>query len=144
MAKTLEEMINDIGQFGESLNDLQPEIETYMNDVVAELKKDSPVDTGALRSSIRGEATSSSMTIYMNDYGQFQNYGVMGTNGTKGATPKAVEFGINPRPSSEPFYAFKKRQFGLQPYRGSGWFSLENIKEGFAEELGTEIIARTF
>ena len=42
MAKTLEEMINDIGQFGESLNDLQPEIETLMTDVVFELKKNAP------------------------------------------------------------------------------------------------------
>jgi len=140
---TLEQMINNIGQFGESLNDLQPELEQLMADIVLELKADSPVDTGALRSSIRGEATSNSLTLFMNDYGMFQNYGV-GPTSKYGVGPRTVEFGINPRPSSEPFYMYKKRTFGLQPYRGTGWFSLQNIQDQFAEELGTEIIARTF
>jgi hypothetical protein len=143
MAKTLEEMINDIDQFGESLNDLQPDIQALMEDIVLELKANSPVDTGALRSSIRGEATSDSMTLFMNDYGMFQNYGV-GPQPKMGASPRKVEFGINPRPSSEPFYMYKKRKFGLQPYRGQGWFNFDNIVETFSEELGTEIIARIF
>ena len=136
---TLQEMIGNIGQFGEALDDLQPEIQTYMDDVVRELKKDSPVDTGALRSSIRGQATSNSMTLFMIDYGMFQNYGV-----GPGTNPRRVEFGVNPRPSMEPFYMYKKRSFGLAPYRGTGWFSLENITQQFTEELGTEIIARIF
>ena len=101
------------------------------------------VNNGSLRSSIRGEATSSSMTLYMNDYGMFQNYGV-GPTSKQGVGPKTVEFGVNPRPQSEPFYMYKKRSFGLQPYRGQGWFSMENIIDTFATELGTEIIARTF
>ena len=140
---TLDQMINNIGQFGESLNDLQPELEQLMADIVLELKADSPVDTGALRSSIRGEATSNSLTLFMNDYGMFQNYGV-GPTSKYGVGPDQVEFGISPRPSSEPFYMYKKRTFGLAPYRGTGWFSLMNIQDRFAEELGTEIIARTF
>ena len=140
---TLQEMINNIGQFGESLNDLQPELELLMDDVVSELKRNAPVDTGALRNTIRGEATSNSATIFMNDYGMFQNYGV-GPTSKQGSGPRKVEFGISPRPSSEPFYMYKKRLFGLQPYRGVGWFSMENIIDRFTEELGTEVIARTF
>ena len=136
MAKTLEEMMADIGQFGESLRDLQPDIEQLMTNIVGDMKRMAPVDTGALRNSIRGEATSNSMTLYMNDYGNFQNYGV-GPN----SVIKKVEFGISPRPSSEPFYMFKTRKFGLNAQE---WFSLEQIKEEFAQELGTEIIARTF
>lgn len=140
---TLDQMISNIDRFGESLNDLQPELENIMSDVVRDLKADSPVDTGALRSSIRGEASSNSMTLYMNDYGMFQNYGV-GPTSSRGPGPRKVEFGINPRPSSEPFYMYKKRKFGLQPYRGTGWFSMETIIDQFTEELGSEIIARTF
>ena len=47
-----------------------------MGAIVTDMQMNAPVDTGALRSSIRGEATSNSMTLYMNDYGMFQNYGV--------------------------------------------------------------------
>lgn len=136
---TVQEMMNNLDQFGESLNDLQPELENLMGDIIGDMKRNAPVDTGALRNSIRGEATSNSMTIFMNDYGNFQNYGVGPS--PKNGTIKKVEFGISPRPSSEPFYMFKKRQFGL---RAKDWFSLEEIKDQFAEELGTEIIARTF
>lgn len=140
---TIQEMMNNLDQFGESLNDLQPELENLMSDVVSELKRNAPVDTGALRNTIRGEATSNSATLFMNDYGMFQNYGV-GPTSKMGVGPRKVEFGISPRPSSEPFYMYKKRQWGLQPYRGTGWFSMENILDRFTEELGTEVIARTF
>tara|TARA_R110000796_G_scaffold28582_1_gene78026 strand:+ start:146 stop:559 length:414 start_codon:yes stop_codon:yes gene_type:complete len=136
---TLQEMMNNLDQFGESLNDLQPELESLMSEIVGDMKRNAPVDTGALRNSIRGEATSNSMTIFMNDYGNFQNYGVGPS--PKNGTIKKVEFGISPRPSSEPFYMFKTRKFGL---RAKDWFSLEEIKDQFAEELGAEIIARTF
>ena len=71
-----------------------------MGDIIGDMKRNAPVDTGALRNSIRGEATSNSMTIFMNDYGNFQNYGVGPS--PKNGTIKKVEFGISPRPSSEP------------------------------------------
>ncbi len=73
MAITVEQMMSQLDQFGESLNDLQPDIQNLMDDIVVELKANSPVDTGSLRSSIRGEATSDTMTLFMNDYGMFQN-----------------------------------------------------------------------
>lgn len=139
---TIEEMMANLDQFGESLNDLQPELESLMADIVGDMRRSAPVaqvNGGALRNSIRGEATSNSMTIFMNDYGMFQNYGVGPS--PKNGTVKKVEFGISPRPSSEPFYMFKKRKFGL---RARDWFSLEDIKDQFAEELGSEIIARIF
>ena len=136
MAITVEQMMSQLDQFGESLNDLQPDIEQLMGTIITDMKMDAPVDTGALRSSIRGEATSNSMTLYMNDYGMFQNYGVGPVSPLN-----PVEFGISPRPSSEPFYMFKKRILGL---RAQSWFSLEQIKRDFGQELGAEIIARTF
>jgi len=133
---TLDQMINNLDQFGENLNDLQPDIERLMGDILGDLRSNAPVDTGALRNSIRGEATSNSLTLYMNDYGMFQNYGVGPVSPLR-----KVEFGISPRPSAEPFYMFKKRVLGL---RAQSWFSLEDIKEQFGAELGAEIIARTF
>ena len=151
---TLDQMISRIDRFGESLNDLQPEIEAIRDEIVSDLKGNAPVaavNGGGLRSSIRGEATSNSLTLYMNDYGFFQNYGVNSGNGNKPAI-KVPRFGISEQPRSAPFYAFKGGMFGIKPNRGNGgytgpdggWFSIEQIKEEFGEELGSEIIARTF
>jgi len=151
MAITLQEMIGRIDQFGESLNDLQPEIESIKDEIVLDLKSNAPYKEGGLRSSIRGEATSNSLSLYMNDYGIFQNYGVNSGNGAKPAI-KVPRFGISERPRSGDFYAFQGGMFGIKPNRGNGnyqgidggWFSIEQIKEDFGTELGAEIIARTF
>ena len=148
---TLDQMISRIDRFGESLNDLQPEIEAIRDEIVSDLKGNAPSDTGALRSSIRGEATTNSLTLYMNDYGFFQNYGVNSGNGAKPAI-KVPRFGISEQPRSAPFYAFQGGMFGIKPNRGNGgytgpdggWFSIEQIKDDFGTELGAEIIARTF
>jgi len=138
MALTVEQMMSRLDQFGVSLRDLQPDIESLIDGIVTDMKSASPVDTGALRSSIRGEATANSLTLYMNAYGNFQNYGVTAASGP---SVNRVEFGVSPRPSSEPFYAFKRRSFGL---RAQDWFSVEDIKNRFGRELGQEIIARIF
>lgn len=151
---TLDQMISRIDQFGESLNDLQPEIEAIRDEIVSDLRGNAPRKSGKLISSIRGEATSNSLTLYMNDYGFFQNYGV---NPAPGGTmvgaiaPPTFGISVKPRGGNE-FYSFQKRMFGLEPNRGNsqyqgpdgGWFSIEQIKEEFAQELGEEIIARTF
>ena len=144
---TASEMARRIGQFGESLNDLQPEIEQLMGGIVRDLKANAPTDTTRLRSSIRGEATSKTMTLYMNDYGFFQNYGVLPTTQIK-----PVEFGVGERPRQGLFYSFQKRKFGIPYNRGQGnyqgkeggWFSIKQIKEEFGQQLGTEIIAKAF
>ena len=149
---TLDQMISRIDRFGESLNDLQPEIEAIRDEIVSDLKGNAPSDTGALISSIRGEATSNSLTLYMNNYGFFQNYGVNPRNGEKKPAIAVPKFGISVRPGSGDFYAFQGGEFGIKPNRGNsrytgpdgGWFSIEQIKDDFGTELGAEIIARTF
>jgi len=149
---TLDQMISRIDQFGESLNDLQPEIEAIRDEIVSDLRGNAPRKSGKLISSIRGEATSNSLTLYMNNYGFFQNYGVNPAEGTGVAiAPPTFGISVKPRGGNE-FYSFQKRMFGLEPNRGNsqyqgpdgGWFSIEQIKEEFAQELGEEIIARTF
>jgi len=151
---TLDQMISRIDRFGESLNDLQPEIEAIRDEIVSDLKDNAPVakvNGGSLKSSIRGEATTNSLTLYMNDYGFFQNYGVNSGNGKTPAI-RVPDFGISVRPSSAPFYAFQGGEFGIKPNRkqpksygqDGGWFSIEQIKDDFGTELGAEIIARTF
>ena len=152
---TLDQMISRIDRFGESLNDLQPEIEAIRDEIVSDLKGNAPVakvNGGSLRSSIRGEATSNSLTLYMNDYGFFQNYGVNPAEGT-GVAIAPPTFGISVKPrGGNKFYSFQKRMFGLEPNRkqpksygqDGGWFSIEQIKDDFGTELGAEIIARTF
>ena len=62
-------------------------------------------------------------------YGAFQNYGV---NGTEDKPARKVEFGVSPRPTSEPFYAFKKRRFGLKP---QNFFNLEQLQDFVGQQL---------
>ena len=109
---TVDDLINELGQFGQDIQDLSPVLQELGDQITADMKSKVPVDTGALRNSIRAVVTYNSLEIDMLYYGAFQNYGV---NGTQDRTANRVQFGVTPRPTTEPFYAFKKRRFGLRP-----------------------------
>ena len=108
----IDDFIKQLENFGQSVNNVDQYLLEISGSIVALLKSKSPVDTGELRKSIRSQISNNTMTIKMLNYGAFQNYGV---NGTQNKTAKEVQFGVEPRPSSEPFYAFKSRRFGIKP-----------------------------
>lgn len=126
---TLDDLINELGQFGQDISDLSPVLQELGDEITREMRSKVPVDTGALRNSIRAQVTYNSLEIDMLYYGAFQNYGV---NGTQDGIADKVQFGIQPRPTSEPFYAFKKRRWGLRPRR---FFNMDLLEQLVVETL---------
>lgn len=131
---TVEEFENQLANFGESIRDLSPILNGIAEDITAQIRRAAPVDTGRLRQSINAFVTANSLEITMIYYGAFQNYGV---NGTQDNIANQVEFGISQRPSSEPFYAFKSRRFGLPPQR---FFNLDDLQSLVAQRVETELL----
>ncbi len=80
---TVEDFIEDLGDLGTELSNLDQAIYQWMQIKVQELKNAAPVDTGELRNSIKLTADRFSFQIRMNYYGVFQNYGVMGTKSSR-------------------------------------------------------------
>lgn len=131
---TVEEFENQLANFGESIRDLSPILNGIAEDITAQIRRAAPVDTGRLRQSINAFVTANSLEITMIYYGAFQNYGV---NGTQDNIANQVEFGISQRPSSEPYYAFKSRRFGLPPQR---FFNLDDLQTLVAQRVETELL----
>lgn len=131
---TVEQFEDQLASFGESIRDLSPVLNRIAEDVTAQIRSAAPVDTGRLRQSINAFVSANSLEITMLYYGAFQNYGV---NGVQDNIADKVEFGISQRPSSEPFYAFKTRRFGLAPQR---FFNLDDLQELVAQRVETELL----
>ena len=131
---TVEEFENQLADFGESIRDLSPILNQIAEDIAEQIRQAAPVDTGRLRNSVNAFVTANSLEITMLYYGAFQNYGV---NGTSDNIANRVEFGVAPRPSSEPFYAFKSREFGLPPKR---FFNLDDLQSLVAQRVETELL----
>lgn len=131
---TVEQFEEQLADFGESIRDLSPILNQIAQDVAEQIKAAAPVDTGRLKQSISAFVTANSLEITMLYYGAFQNYGVKGTEDN---IANKVEFGITPRPSSEPYYAFKTRRFGLPPKR---FFNLEDLQSLVAQRVETELL----
>ncbi len=131
---TVEQFEEQLADFGESIRDLSPILNQIAQDVAEQIKAAAPVDTGRLKQSINAFVTANSLEITMLYYGAFQNYGVKGTEDN---IANKVEFGITPRPSSEPYYAFKTRRFGLPPKR---FFNLEDLQSLVAQRVETELL----
>jgi len=129
---TTDELIAELGQFGQELSNIAPTLAQLGEDVAAQIRAKAPVDTGALKSSIRAYVNNNTLEIEMLYYGAFQNYGV---NGTDSYTAREVQFGVSPRPTSEPFYAFKKRKFGL---KAQNFFNMDTLTDFVVEQLLNE------
>jgi len=126
---TVEEFSQELSQFGQELQDLSPILANIEASITNQIKSAAPVDTGRLKNSIRTFVTNNTLEIEMVYYGAFQNYGV---NGTEERTAKKVQFGVSPRPTSEPFYAFKKRRFGLRP---QDFFDIDQLQDFVGQQL---------
>jgi hypothetical protein len=118
---TVDELIANLGDLGEELSRPESILTEIGEQITSQMKASVPVDTGALRNSISYTISNDSIVINMLYYGPFQNYGV---NGTESRGSNSVEFGVEPRPTSEPFYAFKTRRWGLRPQT---FFNMETI-----------------
>jgi hypothetical protein len=120
--------------FGQAINNLDLYLLQVAGPIVDRMKQRSPVDTGDLRNSIRAEVANNTLTFKMMFYGGFQNYGVRGTEDNKGID---VEFGVEPRPTNEPFYAFKSRRFGLT---NRNFFNMNEMSDEVANYLADRLI----
>lgn len=120
---TVDDFIAELEGFGQELSNISPVLQELGDRITADMKAKAPVDSGALKNSIRAVVSDNKLEIDMLYYGAFQNYGV---NGTSDNIANKVQFGVTPRPTSEPFYAFKKRKFGLRPQQ---FFNLDLLEE---------------
>ena len=127
---------NMLSGFGESLNNLDLFLLNVSGPIVDRMKSKSPVKTGALKKSISAIVSDNKLTFNMLFYGPFQNYGV---NGTDNRTAKEVQFGVQPRPTNEPFYSFKKRRFGIIH---RDFFDINDITDEVANYLGEQLIIK--
>ena len=127
----LSELLNSLG---EELSRPQSILTEVGEQITSEMKRLAPVDTGRLRNSISYTISDDVMTLNMMYYGPFQNYGVNGTGSSRGA--RRVEFGVQPRPTSEPFYAFRTREFGLRPQT---FFNMQTITDQIADAFADAV-----
>lgn len=133
---SVEDFENMLDGFGEALNNIDLQLLNVSGPIVDKMKSKSPVKTGALKKSISAIVTKNTLTFNMLFYGAFQNYGV---NGTETLTAKEVQFGVEPRPTNEPFYAFKKRRFGIIH---RDFFDINDITDEVANYLGDQLIIK--
>ena len=124
---TVEEFTAKLDGLGQQLSDPQSILTEVGTEIVNAMKAGAPVDTGALKNSISYTINDDTLSINMIYYGSFQNYGV---KGTETGSPNPVQFGVSPRPSSEPFFAFKTRRFGLNP---RSFFNMDTITNQVAQ-----------
>lgn len=131
---SVDDFEKQIGNFGQALNNLDLFLLNVSGPIVDKMRQKAPVDTGALRDSIKAVVQNNTLTFNMLIYGSFQNYGVRGTEDQLG---KEVEFGVDPRPTTEPFYSFKSRRFGL---RNRDFFNMNEISDEVANYLADRLI----
>ena len=128
---TVDELTYNLRALGQEMADTPSWLNKVGEEIVSSIKAVTPVGTGdgagALKNSVSYIIRGDSLLINMLDYGAFQNYGV---NGTESSEAIPVEFGIALRPSSEPFFAFKTRRFGLRP---RSFFNLDTITNQVAQ-----------
>mgnify|MGYP001597453403 CR=1 FL=1 len=150
MADTVEDFLDDLRELGETLSDPQRMLANMGDDIVETMRRNVPVNTGALKSSIRWNFTGeSSIEFNMLEYGLYLNYGVRPNQFTrtpKARQPNSPEYGLR-RPWAEPEYGVtmgsgyrKPREFGMMARQ---FFSKEQItdyiQEQFLEEITIEL-----
>ena len=148
---TTEEFERALEGFGETLGNLSPVLFDLGGQIVDEMKRNVPQDTGNLKSSIKAVIDEDSLSFQMLAYGLFNNYGVKPDYNTTtkhkafnsqfgGITnPTEVPFGVEPQPLGGKFYRYKTRKFGLPARK---FFDIDTIAtiiaDGVAQQLTTE------
>lgn len=147
---TVEEFERSLQSFGEELSNIQPILLNIGGRIVDEIKAGAPVDSGALRNSIKAVIEDDSLTISMLYYGIFQNYGV---DGTANAPARVVPpFGV-PQPTSGNRFGFSGNfemiggdlsfgarktiyKMGLRP---QSFFEVEQISQAVADGVAQQL-----
>lgn len=149
MAKTVDEFIAQLEEFGQRAVDLSDILSQVGSEITTKIKADAPDDTGALKSSISFEVNQDSLTLEMLNYGVFQNYGVGGTKSSP-VTLKRVEGGIFGIPAGTRFRFKSLTIGGSLPYpvrksiverglQAKSFFSIADITQEVALRLEEEI-----
>ena len=149
MAKTVDEFIAQLEEFGQRAVDLSDILSQVGSEITTKIKADAPSDTGALKSSISFEVNQDSLTLEMLNYGVFQNYGVGGTKSSP-VTLKRVEGGIFGIPAGTRFRFKSLTIGGSLPYpvrrsiverglQAKSFFNIQDISQEVALRLEEEI-----
>lgn len=149
MAKTVDEFIAQLEEFGQRAVDLSDILSQVGSEITTKIKADAPSDTGALKSSISFEVNQDSLTLEMLNYGVFQNYGVGGTKSSP-VTLKRVEGGIFGIPAGTRFRFKSLTIGGSLPYpvrrsiverglQAKSFFSIADITQEVTQRLEEEI-----
>ena len=139
---TVDDFIADLAQLGETLSKPQELLAELGDNMVTTIKTQVPVDTGALRNSIRwGFSGVNSIDLFMLDYGVFQNYGVMPNYNTQSYhKPFMNDFGTITNPQPAPGFGigsgYSNRAYGLPARKFYDELQIqEYIGEQFLEDI---------
>ena len=100
---TVDQFESALGDFGETMSNLSPILTQIGGRLVDQVKDGAPIDSGALRQSIKAVIQDDSLAIEMLYYGIFQNYGV---DGMQNAPAREVPpFGV-PQPTAGRRFGF--------------------------------------
>jgi hypothetical protein len=139
---TVDDFIADLASLGETLSNPQELLAELGDNMVTTIKTQVPVDTGALRNSIRwGFNGVNSIELFMLDYGVFQNYGVMPNYNTGSYhKPFANDFGGITQPQAAPGFGigsgYSNRAYGLPARKFYDELQIqEYIGEQFLEDI---------
>ena len=100
---TVEEFERALGDFGETMQNLSPILTQIGGRIVDEVKAGAPIDTGALRQSIKAVIEDDTLALEILYYGIFQNYGVDGMN--QAVATDVPQFGV-PQPTAGRRFGF--------------------------------------
>ena len=100
---TVDEFERALGDFGETMSNLSPVLTQIGGRIVDQIKSGAPVDSGALRNSVKAVIQDDALAIEMLYYGIFQNYGVDGMQNAPAS--EVPRFGV-PQPTAGRLFGF--------------------------------------
>lgn len=100
---TVDEFERALGDFGETMSNLSPVLTQIGGRIVDQIKSGAPVDSGALRNSVKAVIQDDALAIEMLYYGIFQNYGVDGMQNAPAS--EVPRFGV-PQPTAGRRFGF--------------------------------------
>ena len=100
---TVDQFESALGDFGETMQNLSPILTQIGGRLVDQVKDGAPIDSGALRQSIKAVIQDDALAIEMLYYGIFQNYGVDGMQNAPAS--EVPRFGV-PQPTAGRRFGF--------------------------------------
>ena len=100
---TEDEFVDALRDFGETMSNLSPILTQIGGRIVDDIKSGAPVDSGALRNSVKAVIENDALAIEMLYYGIFQNYGVDGMQNAPAS--EVPRFGV-PQPTAGRRFGF--------------------------------------